>query len=411
MGVVLLTDARLIDGTGAEPRDGAAVLVEGEQIREVLPRWSGPAPRGALHLDCRGRTLMPGLIDAHAHVTAVEADILEQRRRLAPSLIALRAARVLEEALAQGFTTLRDAGGADWGFREAVSRGVIAGPRLLVSGAPLTQTGGHGDFRLRAERVPADPCLGMRTVIADGVDGVRRAAREELRQSADQLKVVAGGGVLSPGDPLEASQYSAAELRAAVEEAQAAGTYVAAHVYSPAGILAALAAGVRSIEHGNLLDEAAASAVKAAGAFLVPTLATYELLWRHHREVGLTGERLAKLARAREGGLRAVELARRIGCRIASGSDLLGPFQSRRALELELKAEVMSPMEALCSATRVNAELLGLGDRLGTVEPGKWADLLVVDGDPLREIGCLQQYRERLVLIMKAGAIYRNRLT
>ena len=410
MGATLLTNAFLIDGTGTEPREGAAVLVEGEIIREVLPRWAGPPPKGALHLDCRGRTLLPGLIDAHAHVTAVEADILEQGRRLAPSLVALRTARVLEEALAQGFTTLRDAGGADWGFREALAQGVIAGPRLLVSGAPLTQTGGHGDSRLRAERAVADPCLGMRTVVADGVAAVRRAAREQLRQSADQLKVVAGGGVLSPGDPLEASQYSPAELRAVVEEARAAGTYVAAHVYAPAGIRAALAAGVRSIEHGNLLDEASAEAVKAAGAFLVPTLATYELLWRHRREAGLDGERLAKLARAREGALRALELARRMGCRIASGSDLLGPFQGRRALELQLRAEVMPPMEVLGSATRVNAELFGLGERLGTVEPGKWADLLVVDGDPLRDLGCLERHRETLSLIMKAGAIYRNRL-
>lgn len=411
MGVILLTNARLIDGTGAGPLEGAAVLVEGEVIREILPRWTGPPPGEAVVLDCRGQTLLPGLIDAHAHVTAVEADILEQRRRLAPSLIALRTARILEEALAQGFTTLRDAGGADWGLREAVARGIVAGPRLLVSGAPLTQTGGHGDFRLRAERVPSDPCLGMRTVIADGVNGVRWAVREELRQSADQIKVVAGGGVLSPGDPLEATQYSPAELRAAVEEAAAAGTYVAAHVYAPAGIMAALAAGVRSIEHGNLLDEASASALKAAGAFLVPTLATYELLWRHRREAGLRAESVAKLERARAGGLLAVELAHRMGCRIASGSDLLGPFQARRALELELKAEVMSPMEAICSATRVNAELLGLGDRLGTVEAGKWADLLVVDADPLRDVSALQRYRERLSLIMKGGVIHRNRLS
>lgn len=411
MDVILLTNTRLIDGTGAEPLEGAAILVEGEVIREVLPRWTGPPPGGAVVLDCRGQTLLPGLIDAHAHVTAVEANILEQRRRLAPSLIALRTARVLEEALTQGFTTLRDAGGADWGLREAVARGLVAGPRLLVSGAPLTQTGGHGDFRLRAERVPSDPCLGMRTVIADGVDQVRRAVREELRQSADQIKVVAGGGVLSPGDPLEATQYSAVELHAAVEEAAAAGTYVAAHVYAPAGIAAAVAAGVRSIEHGSLLDEASAGALRTAGAFLVPTLATYELLWRHRQEVGLRTESVAKLERARAGGLLAVELAHRMGCRIASGSDLLGPFQAHRALELELKAEVMSPMEAICSATRVNAELLGLGDRLGTVEAGKWADLLVVDADPLRDVSALQRYRERLSLIMKGGVIHRNRLS
>lgn len=410
MSLIVLADAYLIDGTGRDPVEGAAVVVEGSRIREVLPRWTGTAPTEGRVLSCRGQTLLPGLSDAHAHVTAVEPNLLEQHRRLVPSGVALRGGRVLEEALRQGFTTLRDAGGADWGMREAVRRGVVAGPRLLISAAPLSQTGGHGDYRQRAETVHPEPCVGMRTVLADGVAAVRRASREQLRQGADFLKLVVGGGVLSPSDELESTQYSEGEIRAAVEEATAVGTYVAAHVYGAPGIARALAAGVRSIEHGNLLDAPTAAALRTRGAYLVPTLATFDVLWRHRDSAGLSAFTLAKLGRAREGARRGLELAARSGCRVGSGSDLLGPFQRDRALELVLRAEILSPMAVLVAATRTNAELFGLGDRLGTVEPGKWADLIVVAGDPLRDLGCLRRYDETLSLVMKAGTIYVNRL-
>lgn len=281
----------------------------------------------------------------------------------------------------------------------------MPGPRLLVSGRFLSQTGGHGDLRRRTETgLPVDGCLGMIGTIADGPDGVRRAAREQLRQGVDQIKVMASGGAMSPTDELDTTQYTVEELRAAVEEARAAGKYVCAHAYSGAAVRNAMAAGVRSIEHGNLMDEAAAQALKAADAFLVPTMVTYEVLAREGARFGIPEENLRKIRVARDRSVESLALAHRLGVRIASGSDLLGPMHLAKPMELELKAQVLSPLEVLVSATRTNAELFGLAERIGTVEPGKDADLLVVRGDPLRDLRLFQS-SENLLLIMKQGAI------
>jgi imidazolonepropionase-like amidohydrolase len=370
----------------------------------------GPLRGAITTLDLGGRTLMPGLTDAHVHACAVEANTAEQHRVHPPSLIAARTLRRLEQALLQGFTTVRDAGGADYGFREAVDSGLFPGPRLLVSGRVLSQTGGHGDKRRRAEAIPPiDACLGMVGVIADGPDEVRRAAREELRRGADQLKVMASGGAMSPADELDTTQYTVEELRAAVEEARAVGTYVLAHAYSGAAVRNVVAAGVRCIEHGNLIDEAAARAIRDAGAYLVPTLTTYEIIAREGKAYGLSDHQLAKIEQGRERSLEGLAIAYRAGCRIGSGSDLLGDMAAYRTMELELKARVMSPMEALCSATRVNAEIFRMADRGGTVEPGKYADLLVVDGNPLADLRVLQA-PESLRLIMKGGVVYKRTL-
>jgi imidazolonepropionase-like amidohydrolase len=389
--------------------EGAAVVVEGAVIKDVLPTGRvGPLGGDVDTIDLDGRTLMPGLTDAHVHVCAVEANTAEQHRLHPPSLIAARSLRRIEQCLAQGFTTVRDAGGADYGFREAVASGLYPGPRLLVSGRVLSQTGGHGDKRRPAEwTAPLDACLGMVGVIADGPDEVRRAAREQLRHDVDQVKLMASGGAMSPGDALEATQYTVEEIRAAVEEARAAGKYVLAHAYSAAAVRQALQAGVRSIEHGNLIDAGAAAAIREAGAFLVPTMVTYEAIWREGRRHGIGDHQLRKIGQAREKSVESLTLAYRAGCRIGSGSDLLGDLAAHRTMELELKAQVMTPMEVLLSATRVNAELFGLENRIGTVEPGKDADLLVVDGDPLRDLRLFQD-PARLLLIMKAGAAYRR---
>jgi imidazolonepropionase-like amidohydrolase len=410
--LTVLANALLIDGTGREPVDGAAVVVEDGVIRDVVAAGRvGPLPGAVETIDLRGRTLLPGLTDAHVHVCAVEANTAEQHRTHPPSLVAARALRRLEQCLAQGFTTVRDAGGADYGFREAVASGLYPGPRLLVSGRALSQTGGHGDKRRPAEWTAPLECgaFGMMAVIADGPDEVRRAAREQLRHEVDHVKVMASGGAMSPGDALEATQYTEAELRAAVEEARAAGKYVLAHAYSAAAVRQALRAGVRSIEHGNLIDAETADAIREAGAFLVPTMVTYEALWREGRRHGVGEAQLRKIDQARERSVEALALAYRAGCRIGSGSDLLGDLAVHRPVELELKGQVMRPMDVLVSATRVNAELFGLADRIGTVEPGKQADLLAVAGDPLRDLRVFQD-PGRLHLVMQAGVPYTRRL-
>ena len=412
MSVTVLTNAFLIDCTGAEPREGAAVVVEDDRIKDVVASGkvgslSGPVTT----LDCRGATLMPGLTDAHVHFYAVQENAIEQYRMLPPSLLVARALRRAEECLLQGFTTVRDAGGSDYGLREAIAEGWYPGPRMLVSGNYISQTGGHGDKRRRSEWVePIRCCLGMIGSIADGEAEVRKAVREQLRHDVDQIKIMASGGAMSPADELDTTQYTVPEMRAAVEEARAVGKYVLAHAYSDTAVRNAVEAGVRSIEHGNLIRETAARAIKAADAFLVPTMVTYEAIYREGKRYGIGDHQIEKIDQARQQSVQGLRHAYEAGCKIGSGSDLLGDMAAERTTEFELKAQVMEPMEVLLSATKVNAELFRMSDRIGTVEPGKYADLIVVTGNPLRNLRVFQN-ADNLRVIMKAGRLYKDTLS
>jgi imidazolonepropionase-like amidohydrolase len=411
MAITVLTNAFLIDCTGKDPIDGAAVVIEGERIKDVIRSGKVGALKGKLEtLDLKGRTLMPGLTDAHVHVCAVEGNIAEQHRYNPPSLIIAKAIKRIEQALLQGYTTVRDAGGADYGLREAVSSGVFPGPRMLVSGRVLSQTGGHGDKRRRSEWItPIECCPGMVGAIADGPEEVRRAAREEIRHDVDQIKIMASGGAMSPGDELDTTQYTVDEMRAAVDEARAVGKYVLAHAYSPSAVRNALQAGVRCIEHGNLIDETVAKEIKKAGAYLVPTMITYEAIWREGKGYGVTEHQLQKINMAREKSVEGLAHAYRAGCKIGSGSDLLGDMQAQRTVEFELKGQVMKPMEVLLSATRVNAEIFRMEKEIGSVEPGKYADLIAVKGNPLKDLRVFQN-QDNLQLIMKGGVVYKRAL-
>jgi imidazolonepropionase-like amidohydrolase len=407
--ITVFTNAVVLDCTGAEPVQGASVVVEGDRIKDVLTKpAAGAVPGQVTTIDCKGKTLMPGLTDAHVHICAVEGNITDQHRFLPPSLLAAKALRRAEECLMQGFTTVRDAGGADYGFREAINEGIYPGPRMLVSGNYISQTGGHGDKRRRAEWMePIDCCIGMIGSIADGEAEVRKAVREQLRRDVDQIKIMASGGAMSPSDELDTTQYTIGEMRAAVEEAQAVGKYVLSHAYSDTAVRNAITAGVRSIEHGNLIREGAAKAIKDAGAFLVPTMITYEMIYREGKRYGIGDHQIAKINMAREQSVQGLTYAYKAGCKIGSGSDLLGDMMVQRAAEFELKAQVMKPMEVLLSATKVNAELFRMSDKIGTVEPGKYADLLVVDGDPLKNLR-LFQMQDRIAVIMKGGVLYKR---
>ncbi|PYN57752.1 MAG: hypothetical protein DMD92_13605 [Candidatus Rokuibacteriota bacterium] len=411
MSLTVLTNAFLIDCTGADPKEGAAVVVEDDRIRDVLPGGKvGALPGPVTTLDLKGATLMPGLTDAHVHICAVSENITDQHRVYPPSYIAARAMRRAEECLRQGFTTVRDAGGADYGFRLALEEGHAPGPRLLVSGNYISQTGGHGDKRRRAEwDAPVDCCIGMIGSIADGEAEVRKAAREQIRRDVDQLKIMASGGAMSPSDELDTTQFTIAEMRAAVEEAHAVGKYVLAHAYSDSAVRNAVAAGVRSIEHGNLIRETAAAAIRDAGAFLVPTMVTYEAIYREGKRYGIGDHQIQKINLAREQSVQGLTYAYKAGCKIGSGSDLLGDMMVQRAVEFELKGQVLKPMEVLLSATKVNAELFRMADRIGTVEPGKYADLLVVAGNPLKNLRVFQ-VQDNLKVIMKGGHVYKQTL-
>ena len=411
MSLTVFTNALLIDCTGADPVEDAAVIVEDDRIQDVVASGKvGPLPGPVTTLDCKGATLMPGLTDAHVHICAVTENITDQHRDYPPSYVAARAMRRAEECLMQGFTTARDAGGADYGFRLALEEGHFPGPRLLVSGHYISQTGGHGDKRRRAEWIdPIDCCVGMVGSIADGEAEVRKAVREQLRRDVDQIKIMASGGAMSPSDELDTTQFTVAEMRAAVEEARAVGKYVLSHAYSDTAVRNAIEAGVRSIEHGNLIREAAAQAIKDADAFLVPTMITYEMIYREGKRYGIGDHQIQKIDLARQQSVQGLTYAYRAGCKIGSGSDLLGDMMSQRAVEFELKAQVMTPMETLLSATKVNAELFRMSDKIGTVESGKYADLLVVTGNPLRNLRVFQN-PDNLRLIMKGGRIHKQTL-
>jgi imidazolonepropionase-like amidohydrolase len=413
MPSVLFRNAALLDPLQAELREGYDVLVEDAIIKEVSDRpLQANADRS---IDLNGRTLMPGLIDLHAHAVAIELN-LAQQVHMPNVLVTLRSTLLLRGMLRRGFTTVRDAGGAGHALKQAIDTGLTDGPRLFVSGRALSQTGGHGDMRARSDYLAnSSPCaccvrVGALARVADGVDGVRKAAREELQMGADQIKIMASGGVASPTDPVGAWGYSEDEIRAIVEEARARQTYVLAHAYTAEAISRAVRCGVRTIEHGNLVDPPTARLMAEKGVYAVPTLVTYEALAGEGAQYGLPPESVAKIAEVGDAGLRSLTIFRDAGVKMGFGTDLLGPSQRLQSEEFRIRAEILGPREVITSATVIGAEVLGLEGKLGRIVPGAWADLLVVEGDPMRDISCLLGQGDHIPLVMKAGKIQVDRL-
>ena len=352
-------------------------------------------------LDVTGRFVLPGLIDGHVHVTAFSAE-LRDLEHTAGSYVTAHAARTMRAMLGRGFTSVRDMGGADHGLARAQAEGLLPGPRLFYCGHALSQTGGHGDMRPPGDDRPPAAGLG---IVADGVDAVRRAAREELRRGADHIKIMASGGVASPTDRIDSTQYSVAEITAAVEEAAAANRYVGAHAYTARAINRALRAGVRSVEHGNLLDAESLELLREHDAFLVPTLVTYWALQREGREHGLSETSWAKVDAVLHRGLDALRQAHAAGVAIVFGSDLLGGMHKYQNEEFRLRAQVQPIIDVIRSATTTAAALLGRAGTLGVVAPGAAADLLVLDADPLADVAVLADIDEHLDLVIQDGAV------
>ena len=404
-------NATLLDLELGELRPGSSVRTEGERIVEVAFDGAAIATGDPIvRIDAAGRTLMPGLIDAHVHAAITTMDLAAMARRQS-SWQAIETKFVLEGMLQRGFTTVRDAGGLDQGIMNALAKGLIRGPRVFRSGRVLSQTGGHGDNSPVSQHPQLCAC-NIRTDfyahVADGVDAVRRAAREELKAGAHQIKVMAGGGVASPTDPIDMLQYTQAEISAAVEEARSRRTYAFAHAYIPEAIIRAANAGVRSIEHGNLIDAAAAKVMVANGCFLVPTLVTYDQIAEVGKSLGFPTESLKKLDDVLKGGVKAIDVARSAGVQIGFGTDLLGETHPQQSKELLIRMEVQSSLEILRSATITNAALIERSGVLGVIKPGAFADLLLVDGDPLADISVLTGQGERIGLIMQGGALFKN---
>lgn len=405
----LFTGGRLLDPNRDELLDGFEVLVENDRIKEISDRPIASA--GAMRIELAGRTLMPGLIDCHVHVVAALVDLAANAT--APSSLATaRAARILRELLMRGFTTVRDAGGADHGLVRAIEEGLIDGPRLVISGKALSQTGGHGDTRPRSDdrEMTFSARVGAISRLADGVDGVRRAAREEIKAGARFVKIMANGGVASPNDPIHALGFSRDEIRAAVEEAENAGLYVAAHLYTDEAIARAVDCGVHSLEHCNLITPETARRAAAAGAVAAPTLVTYEALAEEGKAFGLSPESVSKIETVRKGGMGSLSIMREAGLPMAFGSDLLGQLQRHHCREWEIRARVLPVADIIRSATLVGAKLCGLEGQVGAIVPGAYADLLIVEGDPYRDVSLLQHDGAHMTAIMKNGTFFKTLL-
>jgi imidazolonepropionase-like amidohydrolase len=292
--------------------------------------------------------------------------------------------------------------------------GHLVGPRLFIAGQGISQTGGHGDFRGKTQGGPqiCACCSGVSLIsrIVDGVPEMLRAVRDELRKGADHIKLMVSGGVASPNDPLDSLQFTEDEIRAAVGEARAWKRYVCAHAYGADAIARAVSCGVRSIEHGNLIDEATARLMRETGAFIVPTLVAYDAMRRRGEAFGLPAVSREKNEIVLEAGLRSLEICKAAGVPIGFGSDLLGQLQIDQSREFLIRAEALSPLEIIQSATLVNARLLQREGELGVIAPGAFADLLVLDGDPLADLGLLQDQGKHLRAIVKGGVFHKNAL-
>jgi imidazolonepropionase-like amidohydrolase len=383
---LLLRHARVLDVVAGVYRDDHDVLIRSGRITAVGRDLAADDVAAA---DLTGRTLLPGFIDCHVHLLAVTAD-LASLHTASPMYVGAQAAVLMREMLARGFTTVRDNAGADYGLAQAQADGLLPGPRVFFCGRALSQTGGHGDARRRGQHtIGSHPCCPVMTRVVDGVDAIRQATREELRNGANHIKIMVSGGVASPTDTVDANQYSLDEIRAVVEEAQAAGKYVSAHAYPGAAISRAVRCGVRSIEHGNLLDEQSVELMVEHGTFLTPTLTTYWALKNEGPQWGLPPESHAKVDAVLDAGLDALRQAHEAGVKLCYGTDCLGGMQRHQLREFTIRAQVQPAIEVIRAATLNAAELIGQTGLLGVIAEGAHADLVVVDGDPLADISVL----------------------
>ncbi|MBY8824138.1 metal-dependent hydrolase family protein [Sphingomonas colocasiae] len=401
MTKTVFTNCRIFDGIDVITQSGT-VVIEGGRIARVDIAGGGETDGDVI--DAAGMTLMPGLIDAHVHVYAYEANLI---RNDSASMVArtLHAEQVMQSALMRGFTALRDAGGADRDLADALDARMFDGPRLFYSGLALSQTGGHGDFRVPGLRLCGCGYTGAISTIADGVDEVRKAAREQLRWGASQVKIMASGGAASPSDPIWMVQYTEAEIAAAVEEAARWGTYVMAHAYTPEAISRCVRLGVRTIEHGNHIDAASAADVAAHGAFVVPTLSTYNSLIANGAAHGWSEDLLDKIRTVQAAGLESLRILRDAGVATGFGTDLLGAMHVDQCDEFAIRAQVLDPIDILRSATSVNAKILQKGDMLGRIKVGATADLILVDGDPTTDLSVFTADGANIRTVMIEGAV------
>ena len=411
----LIRNVRIFDGFN-EPWSGAEVLIVGDKIVQVSRTPIAPAADARV-IDGGGRLLSPGFIDAHVHMNSVLTP--DEMRRTEPAYVSALAIKGVEASLRRGFTTQRDTGGNVFGLKQAIDAGLFPGPRIYPSGAVISQTSGHGDSRDLTDPPRFFPEAGLtlgerlgEELIADGVPAVLAAVREQLRHGASQIKVMASGGASTEFDPLYVSEYTVEELRAAVDTASSFGTYVTVHSYNPGATRRAIEAGVRCIEHGHLLDEATLKLMAERGIWLSTNVIVYET-----PPAGITPAQRAKFEEVWASTDRMMVAAKKLKLKIGFGTDLVYGLanQARQNREFSLRAKWFTPLEILRQATSGNAELLAMSGRrnpypgkLGVIEPGAYADLVLIEGDPFRDISILEHPEKSLTLIMKGGQIYKD---
>lgn len=398
---------RLFDGRRFRTDGDLCISVQDGRI-ESLAAADSPAAEQVTAIDARGLTVLPGLIDAHFHAVSPSLDVAAIDR-MHPTHRALGAREHLEAALRRGFTTVRDAGGADVGLVRATREGLIEGPRLFIAGKALSQTGGHGDMR-PGETVSPCGCgySGALSEVVDGADRVRAAVRDLLRQGVHHIKLFVSGGVLSPTDPIWMDQFTEEEIRAAVSEAATRRAYVMAHAHTSSAAIRCARNGVRSIEHGTLMDRPAADEVARAGAYVVPTLAIVDAL--REAPLGLPPGALEKLQQVADHAAEAVEHCRAAGVPLGFGTDLFGVLRDQQPREFLARGRIQGALDVLRSATSVNAALMGLEGQIGTLEAGAAADLIAVRGDPLADIGVMARPEDNLLLVVRDGRVVINRI-
>jgi imidazolonepropionase-like amidohydrolase len=413
MNPIVFKNARVFDGCNDECREGMSVLVEGGVIREVSEKPI-QISRNAYTFDVAGRTLMPGLIDAHIHAYFCNVE-WHRVDRMGEAYRAAHAVRMLGFALNCGFTTVRDVGGGDYGLWRAIEDRLFRAPRFFYAGKIISMTGGHGDSRRMNEREHINgycACSDANaiSIIADGVDDCVKAAREQLRLGAHCIKIMASGGVSSPTDPIWMNQYREDEIRAVVNETDARRTYTSAHCHPASSVRRCVEFGVRVIEHGTQIDDEVAKFVAQRGSYIVPTLVTLHVLSERGRELGLDAESQEKVAAVVDQATEGLESMRRAGVKVGFGTDLLGEAYVEQCNEFRIRREVFTPIEILRQTTSTNAALMKQEGKLGCIQEGAYADLLIVDGDPLKDIELLAASGKNLKLIMRGGELVRNEL-
>ncbi|MBE9640317.1 metal-dependent hydrolase family protein [Salipiger mangrovisoli] len=404
---VLIRNARIVDGTSDQAADAVCLRIADGIVQEV----GTDLPAGdALVIDASGRFVMPGLIDAHVHVNAADAD-LRANAALPDAIVMVRSINLMNAMLLRGFTTVRDLGGATGVMRAATGYSPIPVPRLNISGKALSQTGGHCDQRgvFDESATPRDNVpLGAMGLICDGIPAVQRAARAQIKGGADFIKIMANGGVSSPTDPIHFLQYSRAEIRAIVEEAENAGTYVAGHLYTDAAIARAVECGVHSLEHCNLITPETARRAAEAGCIACPTLITYDKLSSEGESMGLPAASVAKVDDVRLAGMESLAIMAEAGLPMAYGSDLLGGMQKHQSGEFELRGRVLPAQQVIAAATGIAARLLRMEGKIGTLAPGAFGDVVIVDGNPLEDLSVLSGQGDRISTILKGGEVIKG---